>query len=119
MNFSERESAEYLHTLGRLYWRAGNLDRGLVFLLLAARVAPDDVTILKTLAVVFIEQGAAARALTTIDRIAGLGEEFELELAALESRALWTAGQYQEARETFSDFMTKRSASSTAPAGSR
>ncbi|QND54409.1 type III secretion protein (plasmid) [Phyllobacterium sp. 628] len=119
MNFSERDSAEYLHTLGRLYWRAGNLDRGLVFLLLAARVAPDDVAILKTLATVFIEQGAANRALTTIDRIAGLGDEFLPELAALESRALWTAGQFQEARDTFSDFMAKRSEPSpTAPVGS-
>lgn len=119
MNFSERESAEYLHALGRLYWRAGNLDRGLVFLLLAARVAPDDVNILKTLAAVFIEQGAGTRALATIDHIAGLGEEFQLDLAVLESRALWTAGEFQAARDTFSDFVAKRSApSATEPTGS-
>jgi len=119
LNFNERDSADYLHTLGRLYWRAGNLDRGLVFLLLAARVAPDDAAILKTLVMVFIEQGAATRALTTIDRMADLGAEFQLELAALESRALWTAGQYQEARDAFSDFMTRKSKSATtSPAGS-
>lgn len=103
-----QDSAEFLHGLGYIYCRAGQPDRGIVFLLLASKIAPHDTAVLNSLATVFVETQAANRALAAIDRIEALEGEISSNLQLLKSRALWMRGEHDRARQTFRDYVKGR-----------
>lgn len=102
------DTAELLHSLGYLYTQHGQSQRGLVLLLIAARIAPNDVGILRTLAYAFIGNGYGERALGVIDRLAALDPENSPTLQLLKSRALWAAGDKVEARRCFREYVEAR-----------
>ena len=86
---ARRTPFEFLHGLGYLYCRAGQPERGLVFLLLAAKIAPHETAVLRSLATVFVETKSANRALTAIDRIEDIeGTEFAQSRLAQEPGAM-------------------------------
>jgi type III secretion protein Y len=113
------DTAELLHALGYLYAHHGQTQRGLVLLLIAARIAPSDTGVLRTLAYALMEDGYGQRALAVIDRLAGLerldsGGRLDAErksspmLQLLRSRALWVSGDKIEARRCFREYVENR-----------
>jgi type III secretion protein Y len=98
---------ELLHTLGHLYGRHGQIKRGLALLVIAARLAPDDVGVLRTLADAFLTDGSPQRAIIVIKRLRQLPGGDHPVVALLESRALWAAGDARAARMAFRDFLTR------------
>jgi len=102
------ETAELLHSLGYLYAHHGQTQRGLVLLLIAARIAPNDVGVLRTLAFALIAGGHGERALAVIDRIASLEPDSPATLQLLKSRALWVSGDKIEARRCFRSYVEAR-----------
>ncbi|WP_087004655.1 type III secretion protein [Rhizobium sullae] len=105
MTQQRADSLEFLHALGLLYCRAGHHERGLVFLLLAARMAPENVSILHSLADAFVETDAGTRAIASIDRIGEISKEADPDLARLRSRAHWLRGQEDQARDAFKAYL--------------
>jgi type III secretion protein Y len=105
---TETETAELLHSLGYLYAHHGQVQRGLVLLLIAAWIAPSDLGILRTLAFALTADGHGERALAVIDRIASLEPEFPPTLQLLRSRALWVSGDKIEARRCFRSYVEAR-----------
>ncbi|MFC3691158.1 type III secretion protein [Chenggangzhangella methanolivorans] len=110
MSVLPREAAELLHSLGYIYGQHGQERRGLALMLIAARIAPDDPGVLKTLAAAFIATGAGDRALAVIDRVAEIEGGLSSPLALLRSRALWAGGRKIEARQAFRDYVVDRNA---------
>ena len=108
MTQQRRDSVEFLHGLGYLYCRAGQPERGLVFLLLAAKIAPHETAVLRSLAEVFVETESAARALTAIDRIEDIEGSASPSLTLLKSRAQWIRGEHEQAKKTFQDYVRER-----------
>ncbi|APG93806.1 hypothetical protein [Sinorhizobium americanum] len=105
------DSLEFLHALGSLYCRAGHHERGMVFLLLAAKMAPDDTAVLHSLAEAFAETGAGPRAIAAIDRIEDISEAIDLALLQrLRSKAQWFSGEKHRAREAFEAYLRARAA---------
>ena len=104
------DSLEFLHALGSLYCRAGHRERGLVFLLLAAKMAPDNVAVLHSLAEAFAESGAGPRAIAAIDRIEEISEAIDPALQRLRSKAEWLRGDKDRAREAFEAYLQARAA---------
>jgi Flp pilus assembly protein TadD len=102
------ETTELLHSLGYLYAHHGQSERGLVLLLIAARIAPSDVGVLRTLAFALIEDGYGERALAVIDRLASLEPDASPALELLRSRALWAVGDKIEARRCFRNYVEAR-----------
>jgi len=102
------ETTELLHSLGYLYAHHGQAERGLVLLLIAARIAPSDVGVLRTLAFALIEDGYGERALAVIDRLASLEPDASPMLHLLRSRALWAIGDKIEARRCFRSYVEAR-----------
>jgi type III secretion protein Y len=111
---SERLSAQsenamrLLHSLGYLYGQHGQTKRALVLQLIAARLAPNDTGILRSLAYTFLMDGAPDRALAVIERLRGMEDGDHPALDLLKSRALWEAGNEIEARRVFRDFVERR-----------
>jgi type III secretion protein Y len=97
-----------LHALGYLYGRHGQTKRALVLQLIAARLAPNDASILRSLAYTFLMDGAPDRALAVIERLRGMEDGDHPALDLLKSRALWEAGHEIEARRLFRDFIERR-----------
>lgn len=104
------DSLEFLHALGSLYCRAGHHKRGLVFLLLAARMAPDDVAVLHSLAQAFVATGAVPRALAAIERIEDISDDIDPAILRLQSHARWERGEKDEARDAFEAYLQARAA---------
>ena len=106
---SQSESTmRLLHALGYLYGCHGQTKRALVLQLIAARLAPDDTSILRSLAYTFLMDGAPERALAVIERLRAMEDGDHPALDLLKSRALWAAGREIEARRTFRDFLDRR-----------
>jgi type III secretion protein Y len=106
---SQSESAmRLLHALGYLYGRHGQTKRALVLQLIAARLAPNDAGILRSLAYTFLLDGAPDRALAVIERLRAMEDGSHPALDLLKSRALWEAGHEIEARRVFRDFVERR-----------
>jgi type III secretion protein Y len=101
-------TVELLHALGHIHMRHGQRRRGLVLLLIAARLAPDDKAILRTLADAFLIEGTARNAAAVIDRLQGMEAPPAPTLELLRSHALWLAGHDHEARRTFKNFLERR-----------
>jgi len=99
---------QLLHALGYLYGEHGETKRGLVLLLLAARLAPHDVGILRTLVHAFLLDDAPERAIAVINRLRSMPEADHPALDLLMGRALWACGRQIEARRSFRDFLERR-----------
>jgi type III secretion protein Y len=108
MGMVDQGAVQLLHALGYLYGEHGETKRGLVLLLLAARLAPDDVGILRTLVHAFLLDDAPERAIAVINRLRSMPEADHPALDLLMGRALWACGRHIEARRSFRDFLERR-----------
>lgn len=107
MNRQEQDCVDLLKGMGELYRRSGQSQRALVMLLIAVQMGPADASLLRNLIMAFIDSGQADRALSVLDRL----EELESEstgLLLLRSRALWSGGRKDEARQCFKRYLTAR-----------
>jgi type III secretion protein Y len=105
----DQDCIELLKGMGDLYRRSGQAQRALVMLLIAVQMAPEDTTLLRTLAMTFTDSGDAERALNALNRLAEQeGESSSLLL--LRSRALWRGARKEEARQCFKRYLAARRA---------
>lgn len=109
MTRDDAASAELLHSIAHLYMGAGQNSRALVFLLIANRIDPTDLRILRALAAALIKSGSLGRALGVIEKLADQGDHISAQL--LRARALWLLGRQAEARRCFRDYLELRTAS--------
>jgi type III secretion protein Y len=109
MDIADQSAVQLLHILGHLHGRHGDTKRGLALLLLAARLAPNDVGVLRTLVHAFLVNGAPDRAITVIEQLRSTREADHPILDLLMGRALWACGRHVEARSSFHDFLKRRS----------
>jgi type III secretion protein Y len=110
VSLADRDTVRYLHALGHLYGRHGQPKRGVVLLLIAARLAPDDTGVLRTLAHLLLLDGASERALAVLERIRGESAGDHPALALMRAKALMAAGREIEARRSFRDYVERREA---------
>ncbi len=101
------DSVQLLHLLGYLYSQHGQAKRGVVLLLIAARLAPENANVWRTLAHAFLADGAPDRAIMAIGRLRQMSESGDPALDLLMSRALWASGRPAEARRFFRDFLER------------
>ena len=107
MNTANRDAAKLLQGLGVIYLRTGQAQRALGLLLLAVRIQPKDVALLRQLALAFTASGDGERAVATLDRLLMLEGE-STGLLLLRSRALLRAGRGGEARQLFRRYLSQR-----------
>jgi type III secretion protein Y len=106
MNRTNADSAELMHALGYIYMRSGQKGRGLVFLLIAHRIEPEDPGILRSLAAALIDNGAGERALGALERLIEIdGDPSSLLLRA---RAFWVLDDKPQAYRCFRDYLQLR-----------
>ena len=100
------DTVHLLHAVGYLYGHHGQTKRALVLLLIAARLAPEDVGVLRTLAYAFLMDGSPHRAIAVIDQLRSMrgGEHPVLDLLA--SRAFWACGRENEARRAYRAYLS-------------
>jgi predicted Zn-dependent protease len=103
------DPVQLLHILGHLYSQHGQTRRGVVLLLIAARLAPKNVDVWRTLAHAFLAGGAPDRAIVAIGRLRQMSSSDDPALDLLMSRALWASGRRIEARRSFRDFLERSS----------
>lgn len=101
-------ATELLHSIGHIYGSHGQTKRALVLHLIAARLAPADTGILRSLAYGFLMDGEPDRALAVIDRLEELEGADRPAFHLLKSRALWAAGHEMEARSAFRHYLERR-----------
>lgn len=99
---------QLLHLLGYLYGQHGETKRGLVLLLIAARLDPDNVGVWRTLAHSFLADGAPNMTIAVIERLRVMDDSDHPGLDLLMGRALWACGRRIEARRSFRDFLARR-----------
>ncbi|MEM7042028.1 MAG: hypothetical protein AAF543_04370 [Pseudomonadota bacterium] len=106
------DQQDLLQALAYLYLRHGQNRRALTLILLAARAAPDDVGILRTLAYAFVANDAPEEALDVIERLETLdfASGAEQIRRLLKARALLHAGRRVEAKAVFRQFVDMRKA---------
>lgn len=102
------QTVELLRTLGHLYARHGQSKRGLVLLLIAARLAPNDEGVLRILADTFLIDRSAQGAISVIERLQSMDGADHPALDLLRSHALWLSGEESEARRTFRNVLARR-----------
>lgn len=104
------EQQDLLQALAFLYLRHGQNRRALTLILMAARDAPDDVGILRTLAYAFVANDAPEEALEVIERLEKLdfADGAEQVRRLLKARALLHAGRRVEAKAVFRQFVEMR-----------
>lgn len=107
MNDRDRQAARLLRDTGYHYTCGSQKRRGLVMLLLAHRMTPDDPQLLRCLSEAFIAQQNGSRALGVLTELERLEGETDT-LRLLRSRALWAAGEYDDARRHFRDYLRLR-----------
>jgi type III secretion protein Y len=100
-------AVEVLHALGFLYGQHGQPKRGLALLVIAARLAPDNVGVLRTLTNAFLVDGSPHRAMAVIARMRQLEGGDHPGIILLASHALWAIGQAREARSAFRQFLER------------
>ena len=108
MTASLDETVELLRALGHLYTRHSQPKRGLLLLLIAARVAPHDEGVLRTLAEAFLADRSAQGSLAVVERLQSMVGTDHLALDLLRSRALWLAGDQSEAQRVFRTVLERR-----------
>lgn len=111
------EQQDLLQALAFLYLRHGQNRRALTLILMAARDAPDDVGILRTLAYAFVANDAPEEALDVIERLekldfAGGADQIR---RLLKARALLHAGRRVEAKAVFRQFVEMRKTKGAEP----
>lgn len=106
MNRTDADAAELMHALGYIYMRSGQKGRGLVFLLIANRIEPEDPGILRSLAAALIENGAGERALGALDRLMEVDTDPSSHL--LRARAFWVLEDKPQAYRCFRDYLHLR-----------
>ncbi|MDP9837199.1 type III secretion protein Y [Neorhizobium huautlense] len=106
MNRTDADAAELMHALGYIYMRSGQKGRGLVFLLIANRIEPEDPGILRSLAAALIENGAGERALGALDRLMEVDADPSSHL--LRARAFWVLDDKPQAYRCFRDYLQLR-----------
>jgi len=101
------DAVHWLHAVGYLYGHHGQSRRAIVLLLIAARLAPADVGVLRTLAYAFLIDGSPHRAMAVIEQLRSMrgGEHPVLDLLAC--RALWACGREQEARGAYRAYVSR------------
>lgn len=104
---SDRSAAELLHMLGNFYRKSGESKRGLILLLLATHIEPQNTRALHALVQAFVSNGDTLQAINTIDHLSSLQGESDVSML-LKSRALWVGGKYDEARSCFQDYLKMR-----------
>lgn len=106
------DQQDLLKALAFLYLRHGQNRRALTLALLAAKHAPDDVGVLRTLAYAFIANNAPEEALEVIERLEArdFAEGADQGRRLLKARALLHAGRRVEARNVFKQFVEARRA---------
>jgi len=102
------QSVRLLHGLGYLYGRYGQQRRAIVLLLIAARLAPDDVGVLRMLAHLFLLDGAPRRAAAVLDRLSGLAGAEHPMLDLLRARVQWASGEREPARDSLRRYLQRR-----------
>ena len=102
------QSVRLLHGLGYLYGRYGQQKRAIVLLLIAARLAPDDVGVLRLLAHLFLLDNAPQRAAAVLERLAGLDGAEHPMLDLLRARVQWASGEKAEARASYRRYLQRR-----------
>jgi type III secretion protein Y len=104
------DQLDLLKALAFLYLRHGQNRRALTLALLAAKHAPEDVGVLRTLAYAFISNDAPEEALDVIERLERLdfAEGADRTRRLLKARALLHAGRRVEARKVFRQFVEQR-----------
>jgi type III secretion protein Y len=99
------DTVQVLHAAGYLYGRHGQSRRAIAMLLIAARLAPDDIGVLRTLAHAFLIDGSPHQAIAVIDRLRSMPGADHPVLDLLASRALWACGREVEARSALRDYL--------------
>jgi predicted Zn-dependent protease len=97
-----------LRLLGHLYIQHGQAKRGVVLLLIAARLDPGNVGVWRGLAHAFLEDGTPDRAIAAIKRLRQMEKGDHPVLDLLMARALWLSGRPLEARQFLRDFLERR-----------
>jgi len=105
---TDSTAVQLLHLLGYLHSQHGETKRGLVLLLIAARLAPDNADIWRTLAHSFLADGEPNRTIAVIERLRQMNDSDHPVLDLLMGRALWACGRQTEARRSFRDFLARR-----------
>ncbi len=111
------EQQDLLQALAFLYLRHGQNRRALTLILMAARDAPDDVGIQRTLAYVFVANEAPEEALEVIERLEKLdfADGADQVRRLLKARALLHAGRRVEAKAVFRQFVEMRKSAGETP----
>ncbi len=105
----EQDCVDLLKSMGELYRRGGQSQRGLVMLLIAVHLAPADPLLLRNLAMAFTDSGQPERALSALEQLAQREGESP-GLLLLRSRALWRATRTVDARACFKRYLAARRA---------
>ena len=105
MTAAQDDTVRLLHTAGYLYGQHGQTRRAIAILMVAARLAPGNVGVLRTLAYSFLVDGAPERAIAIMDRLRAMEGGDHPALDLLESRALWACGRQTEARAALDQYM--------------
>lgn len=103
-----QSATELLHSLGHIYGTHGQTKRALVLQLIAARLAPNNPGILRSVAYGFMMDGEPERALTVIERLEALEGSDNPAFHLLKARALWASGRELDARQAFRDYLERR-----------
>ena len=104
---ADRDAVDLLHLMGHLYLKSGQVQRGLVLLLIATRMAPNHTGVLQALCQGFLANGNGQRALNVVDRLAAAGVEDDA-LQLLRSRAHWVNGERDTARRLWRAYLEQR-----------
>jgi type III secretion protein Y len=104
------DQREYLALLAWFYLQHGEPQKALVLLRAGARLAPDDLQILKSLAFAELAVGDAGGALASIERFARAGGEAGpgSPIQLIRAKALLALGRGIEARDCFRRFVAAR-----------
>lgn len=103
----DRDTVDLLHLMGHLYLKSGQVQRGLVLLLIATRMAPNHVGVLQALCQGFLTSGDGRRALNVIDRLEASGEQDDA-MSLLRCRAHWINGERDVARRLWREYIEQR-----------
>lgn len=101
------DTAQLLHAVGYTYGCHGQSRRAIALLLIAARLTPNDIGVLRTLAHAFLIDGSPHRAIAVIDQLRAMQDADHPALDLLASRALWACGRELEARRALRQYLNR------------
>jgi type III secretion protein Y len=101
------DAVQLLHAVGYVYGRQGQAKRAITLLLIAARLAPHDVGVLRTLAHAFLIDGSPRRAMVLVDQLRSMKGADHPALDLLACQALWASGREIDARRAFRNYVQR------------